>query len=138
MGSAAKLVVNLIIATTLQAFNEGMVLAARMGLDLDTLLEVIQTSRARSGIIEMKGKPVLQRDFTAFFPLRLMDKDLRLAMETAESLHLPMPVLAALKGVYTACVAADLGDEDYSAAIKLLERFAGVEVASSEGRSGTA
>jgi 3-hydroxyisobutyrate dehydrogenase-like beta-hydroxyacid dehydrogenase len=135
MGSSAKLVVNLIIATTLQAFNEGMVLAAKVGLDLDTLFEVVQTSRARSGIIEMKGPPVLQRDFTPFFPLKLMDKDVRLALETAESLHIPMPLLGALKGVYTACVASGLGEEDFAAAVKLLERYAGVEVASAANKS---
>jgi 3-hydroxyisobutyrate dehydrogenase-like beta-hydroxyacid dehydrogenase len=137
MGSSAKLVVNLIIATTLQAFNEGMVLAAKVGLDLDTLFEVIQTSRARSGIIEMKGPSVLRRDFTPFFPLKLMDKDMRLALETAESLRIPMPLLSALKGVYTACVASGLGEEDFAALVKFLERYAGVEVASSRTRGTT-
>jgi 2-hydroxy-3-oxopropionate reductase len=80
---------------------------------------------------------VLRRDFTPFFPLKLMDKDMRLALETAESLRIPMPLLSALKGVYTACVASGLGEEDFAALVKFLERYAGVEVASSRTRGTT-
>lgn len=86
MGIYAKLVVNLIIAVTLQAMNEGMILAAKAGVDPDIMLQVILSSRARSGIIEMKAPQILKRDFTAFFPLRLMNKDMGLVMD---AMHAP-------------------------------------------------
>jgi 3-hydroxyisobutyrate dehydrogenase-like beta-hydroxyacid dehydrogenase len=78
----------------------------------------------------MKGPNILKRDFTTFFPLRLMDKDMRLALETAEALRVSLPAVKAVKDVLGACVAAGQADEDMSSAIKHLERAGGVEVAS--------
>ena len=130
MGATAKLVVNLVIAAELEAFHEGMVLAAKAGLDPDLMYSVLMNSRARAGIFEMKGPNILKRDFSTFFPLRLMDKDMRLALETAEALRLSMPVVRAVKDVLGACVTAGQAEEDFSSAIKHLERAGGVEVAS--------
>lgn len=134
MGAYAKLVVNLVIASELEAFHEGMVLATKAGLDPDLMYSVLMNSRARAGIFEMKGPNILKRDFSAFFPLRLMDKDMRLALETADALRLPMPVVKAVKDVLGQCVAAGQAEEDFSSAIKHLERAGGVEVASRSHR----
>lgn len=130
MGATAKLVVNLVIAGELEAFYEGMVMATKAGLDPDQMYSILMNSRARSGIFEMKGPNILKRDFTTFFPLRLMDKDMRLALETAEALRVSLPAVQAVKEVLGACVAAGQADEDMSSAIKHLERAGGVEVAS--------
>lgn len=128
MGAYAKLVVNLVIAGTLQAFNEGMVVATKAGLDPEVMLQIILSSRARSGIIEMKAPQVLQGDFSPFFPLELMAKDMRLVRESAEALGLRLPVADTLSRVYEACRAAGLGGEDYCATIKPLEAEAGCTV----------
>lgn len=128
MGSYAKLVVNFIIAASLQAMNEGVVLATKAGVDPEVMLQIIQTSRARSGIIEMKAPQVLKRDFSPFFPLRLMDKDLGLVMDTAKFLKVPMLLGGALKQIYTACMAEGLAEEDFCATIKFLEEITDVEV----------
>lgn len=130
MGAYAKLVVNLVIASELEAFHEGMVLAMKAGLDPDLMYSVLMNSRAKAGIFEMKGPNILKRDFSAFFPLRLMDKDMRLALETADALKIPLPVVKAVKEVLGHCVAAGQAEEDFSSAIKHLERAGGVEVAS--------
>ena len=129
MGATAKLVVNLVIAGELEAFHEGMVMATKAGLDPDQMYGVLMNSRAKAGIFEMKGPNILKRDFSTFFPLRLMDKDMRLALETADALRLAMPVVRAVKEVLGACVAAGQAEEDFSSAIKHLEKAAGVEVA---------
>src|SRR6185436_11343986 len=126
MGATAKLVVNLVIAAELEAFYEGMVMATKAGLDPDQMYSILMNSRARSGIYEMKGRSILKRDFTTFFPLRLMDKDMRLALETAEALRVSLPAVQAVKEVLGACVAAGQADEDMSSAIKHLERAGGV------------
>lgn len=130
MGAYAKLVVNLIVAATLEAFNEGMVLATRAGLDPEVMSQIILSSRARSGIIEMKAPQILKRDFTPFFPLQLMAKDMRLVNESAEALNVQLPFAAALQKIFTACVAQGLADDDFAATIKHLEKQAGVEVRS--------
>jgi 3-hydroxyisobutyrate dehydrogenase-like beta-hydroxyacid dehydrogenase len=129
-GAYTKLVVNLVVATTLEAFNEGMVLATKAGIDPDLMLQIIQSSRARSGIIDMKGPQILKRDFNAFFPLKLMGKDMNLALETARELGASMPCVTALAEVYRQCLQDGLADEDFAATIKLLEKQAGVVVKS--------
>ena len=129
MGATAKLVTNLIISMQLEAYNEGIVLATKAGLDPALMVEMLMTSRAKCGIMEMKGTPILNRDFTPFFALKLMNKDMRLALETAESLGVCMPGLASLKQILSACMGSGLGEEDFSAMIKFHERNAGVEVA---------
>lgn len=131
MGAYAKLVVNLVIASTLQAFNEGMLLATKAGIEPGLMLQIIQSSRARSAIIEMKAPQILKRDFTPFFPLRLMAKDVGLIRETAAALRVPMPFADALEEVYRGCTEAGLGEEDFAASIKFLERRAGAEVKAS-------
>ena len=133
MGAYTKLVVNLIVATTLEAFNEGMVFATKAGIDPDLMLQVIQSSRARAGIIDMKAPQVLKRNFNAFFPLKLMSKDMNLVLETAKSLGTNMPCVTALAGVYQQCLTDGLADEDFAATIKLLEKHAGIEVKSKSG-----
>jgi 3-hydroxyisobutyrate dehydrogenase len=130
LGATAKLVVNLVIASELEAFYEGMLLATKAGLDPDQMYSILMNSRARAGIFEMKGPPILKRDFSVFFPLKLMDKDMRLALEAAEALGLSMPGVRAVKEVLAACVRDGQAEEDVSAAIKHLERAGGVEVAS--------
>jgi len=119
-GTSAKLVVNLIMASTLHAFNEGMVLAEKSGIDPATMLEIVLSCRARSGIIEMKAPKVIERDFTPFFPLRLMAKDIRLVLETAASLGLQLPQATALDRIYADAISGGLADEDFAATFKLL------------------
>lgn len=127
-GVYAKLVVNLIISGALEAFNEGMVLATKAGLDPELMYSVIMSCRARCGIFEMKGPQVLKRDFTPFFPLKLMAKDIRLVIETAEALGLELPAMKTVRDVYAKCIAEGLAEEDFSASIKHLEQIAKVEV----------
>jgi 3-hydroxyisobutyrate dehydrogenase-like beta-hydroxyacid dehydrogenase len=130
MGTFAKLVVNHVIAVTLEAMNEGMALAVKAGVDADVMMNIIQSSRARSGIIEMKGPQVLKGDFTPFFPLRLMSKDMGLVLDAAHSLNVPMPLTAIVREIYSNCLAEGLGEEDFCATIKWLEKAIKVEVRS--------
>jgi 3-hydroxyisobutyrate dehydrogenase-like beta-hydroxyacid dehydrogenase len=135
MGAYAKLVVNLVIAGTLQAFNESMVLATKAGIDPEKMLQIILSSRARSGIIEMKAPQILNRDFSAFFPLQLMAKDMRLVLESASSLGLELPVVTTLNEMYAKCIAAGLANEDFAATIKPLEKQAALEVKPATGHA---
>jgi 3-hydroxyisobutyrate dehydrogenase-like beta-hydroxyacid dehydrogenase len=130
MGAYAKLVVNLVIAGTLHAFNEGMVLATKAGIDPEAMVQILLSSRARSGIIEMKAPRILERDFTPFFPLHLMAKDIRLVLESAEALGMQLPLASALSDVYAASLADGLGSDDFCATIKPLEKGFSADVKS--------
>lgn len=128
LGLAAKLAMNAILSTMVEIFSEGFVMATKAGVQPQTLLEIMQSSLARSGIVDFKAPFVFKGDFTPYFPLKLMHKDLELAMEAAYAQGVSMPATAAVKEVYGAAKAQGKGDLDYAAVITFLEGLAGVEV----------
>jgi 3-hydroxyisobutyrate dehydrogenase/2-hydroxy-3-oxopropionate reductase len=128
LGLAAKLAMNAILATMVEIFSEGFVMAAKAGVPPQTLLEIMQSSLARSGIVDFKAPFVFKGDFTPYFPLKLMHKDLELVMEAAYAQNLTMPATAVVKEVYGAAKAQGKGDLDYAAVITFLESLAGVQV----------
>ena len=127
-GLAAKLAQNTIQATMVEVFCEGFVLAAKAGVRPETLFEVIQSSMARAALTDFKAPFIFKGDFTPYFPLKWMHKDLELAMETAFAQNVPMPAAAVVKEVYAAAKAQGKGDLDYAAVVTFLEELAGVKV----------
>jgi 3-hydroxyisobutyrate dehydrogenase-like beta-hydroxyacid dehydrogenase len=128
LGLAAKLAQNVIQSTMVEIFCEGFVLAAKAGLKPQTMMEVIQGSMARASLTDFKAPFIFKGDFTAYFPLKLMHKDLALALESAYAQNVPMPAAAAVKEVYGAAKAQGKGDLDYAAVVTFLEELAQVEV----------
>lgn len=134
LGLSAKLVQNAIQSTMVEIFSEGFVMAVKAGVKPQTMMEIIQSSLARSALIDFKAPFIFKGDFTPYFPLKLMHKDLGLAMEAAYALNVPMPIAAAVKEVYGAVKAKGKGDLDYAAVITLFEELAGAQVRA-EGKS---
>ena len=128
VGLSAKLAQNTIQATMVEVFCEGFVLATKAGVKPEVMLEIIQSSMARSGITDFKAPFIFKGDFTPFFPLKLMHKDLELAAEFGYAQSVPMPVLGAVKEMYMAAKAQGKGELDYAAIVTVLEEFAGVKV----------
>ena len=128
LGLSAKLVQNAIQSTMVEIFSEGFVMAVKAGVKPQTMMEIIQSSLARSALIDFKAPFVFKGDFTPYFPLKLMHKDLGLTMEAAYALNVPMPIAAAVKEVYGAVRAKGKGDLDYAAVITLFEELAGANV----------
>jgi 3-hydroxyisobutyrate dehydrogenase-like beta-hydroxyacid dehydrogenase len=127
-GHAAKLVMNLQIALIYEGFAEGLTLAAKLGVDAETLLPLINASMIRSGVVEYKAPFVLKRDFSPNFPLRLMRKDIRLALDAAKEARVRLPGLETVEEIYDVAMEEGQGDMDYAATLTLLEKWAGVEV----------
>jgi 3-hydroxyisobutyrate dehydrogenase-like beta-hydroxyacid dehydrogenase len=128
MGLSAKLAQNTIQATMLEVFCEGLVLATKAGVAPGTMLEILQSSLARAALTDFKAPFILKGDFAPYFPLKLMHKDLELAMEAGFVLNVPMPTLASVKEVYGAAKAQGKGELDYAAVMTFLEELAGVKV----------
>ncbi len=127
-GHAAKLVMNLQIAMIYEGFAEALTLGAKLGVDAETLLPLINASMVKSGVVEYKAPFILKRDFTPNFPLRLMYKDLRLALEAAKEMRVKLPGLETVEEIYEIAAEDGQGDLDYAATLTLLEKWAGVEV----------
>lgn len=127
-GQAAKLAMNLQIALIYEGFAEALTLATKLGVSPDTLLPLIQASMVRSGVVEYKAPFITRRDFSPNFPLRLMHKDIRLALEAAKEARVKLPGLETVEEVYDMATEDGHQDLDYAATLTLLEKWAGVEV----------
>jgi 3-hydroxyisobutyrate dehydrogenase-like beta-hydroxyacid dehydrogenase len=127
-GQAAKIVMNLQIALIFEGFAEALTLAAKLGVNLESLLPLIQASMVRSGVVDYKAPFILKRDFTPNFPLRLMLKDIRLARDAAKEARVKLPGLETVEEVYEMAAEEGQQDLDYAATLTLLEKWAGVEV----------
>jgi 3-hydroxyisobutyrate dehydrogenase-like beta-hydroxyacid dehydrogenase len=125
-GLAAKLSMNLMIALTYEGFAEALVLAEKQNVDLQALLSLINQSMVRSGVVEYKAPFVIQRDFSANFPLRLMHKDIHLMLEAARNNGVKLPGLETVDKVYQASVKEGHADLDYAATLLTLEKSAGM------------
>jgi len=127
-GQATKLVMNLQIALIFEGFAEALTLAAKLGVDIEKLLPLVQASMVRSGVVEYKAPFIVKRDFSPNFPLRLMLKDIHLALDAARESRVRLPGLEAVEEVYDVAAEEGHGDLDYAATLTLLEKWAGVEV----------
>jgi 3-hydroxyisobutyrate dehydrogenase/2-hydroxy-3-oxopropionate reductase len=128
MGLHAKLTQNLILSNLLQAFNEGMVLASKAGVDPELMLEVLDNSAAKSGLISFKAPYVFRRDFSTNFSVKWMHKDIGLMLESASELDVPLPLTGLTQQMFRAAIARGYGEDDICSTIKVLEEIAGVEV----------
>jgi 3-hydroxyisobutyrate dehydrogenase/2-hydroxy-3-oxopropionate reductase len=127
-GLAAKLTQNLILSNLLQAFNEGMVLSTKAGVDPALMLEILNNSAARSGLISFKAPYVLDRNFETNFSVKWMHKDIELMLEAAKDAKVPLQLTSVTERMFRAALDAGLGDEDICSTIKVLESESGVEV----------
>jgi 3-hydroxyisobutyrate dehydrogenase/2-hydroxy-3-oxopropionate reductase len=86
LGLAAKLTKNLILSNIMQAINEGLVGSAKAGVGPELMLEILNNSAARCGLIAFKAPAVSSRDFSTNFSLKWMQKDIRLAPDSGKEL----------------------------------------------------
>lgn len=128
MGLQAKLTQNLILSNILQAFNEGIVLSTKGGVDPELMLEILNNSAARSGLVAAKAPSILNRNFETNFSVKWMHKDLDLILESGRELNVPLPLTALTQQVFRAALAGGYAEEDFSSVIKVLENMVGLEV----------
>ena len=127
-GQTAKLAMNLQIALIYEGFAEALTLSTKLGLEAETLIPLVQASMIRSGVVDYKVPFILQRDFSPNFPLRLMHKDIHLALEAAREARVKLPGLETVEEIYDMASEDGHQDLDYAATLTLLEKWAGIEV----------
>ena len=127
-GLEAKLTQNLILSNIMQAFNEGIVLSTKAGIDPELMLEILNNSAAKSGLISYKAPFVFKRDFTTNFSTKWMHKDIGLALDSAQEQGVPLPVTSLTQQMFQAAISEGYGELDMCSTIRVMERWAGVEV----------
>lgn len=121
-GQTMKLAMNAILALEVGAMAEALALVTRAGLKGEQLVEVMQASMARSGVLDVKSPLMLKGDYKPSFPLRLMHKDLGLALDLANQLGVSLPATAAAREVYNYVKGEAKEDLDYSAVMRFWKK----------------
>ena len=128
MGLQAKLSQNMLLGGLLQAFNESFVLAAKAGVSPELLLDIVNNSAARSGMVSGKAPMVLARNFEPNFSVKWLEKDMALMLESCAEQGVPAPVTALSRELLRTAIASGYGEDDICGSIRVLEKLTGVEV----------
>ncbi|MBE3578260.1 MAG: NAD(P)-dependent oxidoreductase [Limnochordales bacterium] len=119
-GQTLKLVNQVICGLNLLAMAEGLALADRAGLDLNTVVEAVSGGAAGSWMVANLGPKVAAGDFTPGFMIKLQQKDLRLALEMAAELAQPLPGTALVHQLFRYLEAGGAAEEGTQALYKVL------------------
>jgi 3-hydroxyisobutyrate dehydrogenase-like beta-hydroxyacid dehydrogenase len=129
MGQTMKLCNNLLSATAVAVSSEAVVMGVKAGLDPEVMIDVINAGSGRNTATEAKfTRAVFPRTFDFGFTNGLMYKDVRLCLEEAEQLGVPMWVGSAVRQMFQLSATENGSDKDLTTLIKCIERWAGVEV----------
>lgn len=126
-GAAAKLCINLMVAAQMASLAEALTLAAKTGVDVGQMAEVVCASGISSKFLEVKSEKLIQSDYQAAFPLEHMHKDLGLMIRAADGAGAAIPATAAIHQLYTAAQAQGYGSEDFAAVYRLTRQMAGLD-----------
>lgn len=127
-GQMVKLVNQILVVVTMQAVAEALLFAQAGGLDLEKTLAAVGGGAAGSWMLNNRGPQVIQRDWRPGFTIDLQQKDLRLVLEAADQLGVPLPSTALVFQFYRSLQQLGLGDEGNHALVKALEHLAGFEI----------
>jgi 2-hydroxy-3-oxopropionate reductase len=128
-GQVAKACNQLVVAATIQAVAEALVLAKKAGVDPTKVREALLGGFAGSKILEVHGQRMLAGDFQPGFRSVLHRKDARIIRQTAEELGSPVPSFEIAAEALEHLVEVGRGDLDHAALVTLLEDAAGLRVA---------
>ncbi|MFZ3216042.1 MAG: NAD(P)-dependent oxidoreductase [Candidatus Acidiferrales bacterium] len=123
-GQTVKLAMNLILALEVDALAEALALTTAGGVPGERLIEVLQSSMARAGVLDVKAPLMLKEEYAPSFPLRLMHKDIRLALELARQQGINLPAATAAFGTYSAVKDTSTDDPDYAAVARFWRKTA--------------
>lgn len=121
-GQTVKLAMNLLLAVEVDALAESLALVTAAGIPGESFVEVMQSGMGRAPVLDVKAPLILKDEFPASFPLRLMHKDVRLALELARQRGVTLPVAAAAYATYSAVKDASKDDPDFAAVARFWKR----------------
>ena len=119
-GAQMKLVVNMVMGGMMTVFCEALALAGKAGLAEPDLLEVLDAGALANPMFKMKGAQIASGSFDPAFPLKHMQKDLRLALALGDSLDQPLFSAAAANESFKKAKALGLSDQDFCAVFRAI------------------
>jgi len=131
-GQLAKAVNQILVVVNQLAVSEALLLAEAGDLDLATTLRAVEGGAAGSWMLSNRGPQMIERDWRPGFTIDLQQKDLRLVLEAADELGVPLPGTAMVFQLYRALQRQGLGSEGNHALVKALELMSSIEVGSGD------
>ena len=120
-GAKMKLVVNMIMGGMLSIFSEGMSLGLKANLDGKQLLDILDAGAMSNPMFKIKGPMILNEDYTTSFPLKHMQKDMRLAVSLGDKLNLTLPVAAITNEAFKQARKEGAENDDIAAVYKTVK-----------------
>lgn len=129
MGQTMKLLNNLLSATAMAISSEAVVMGVKAGLDAKMIVDVINAGTGRNSATADKiPRCVIPRAFNTGFAIELLNKDVRLCLEEADALGVPMIVGTAVRQLLAITMASEGANADMTETVKPLEKWAGVQI----------
>jgi 3-hydroxyisobutyrate dehydrogenase len=127
-GQAVKVISNSVTAVNCATLAQALVVGRRAGVDLESLVEVMGAGSANSTMLQLKGRPMLEHDFSPLFKLEHMLKDVGLCLDEARTAGAPFPFAALARELYSAGVGRGLGEQDFAAVLEVVESLGDARV----------
>jgi 3-hydroxyisobutyrate dehydrogenase len=127
-GQMVKLMNQVLVVVNQLAVSEALLLGEAAKVDLATAIAAVEGGAAGSWMLSNRGPQMIGRDWRPGFTIDLQQKDLRLVLEAADELGVPMPGVALVFQLYRALQTRGLGQEGNHALVKALEEMAGFEI----------
>lgn len=127
-GQMVKLVNQILVVVTQLAVSEGLLFAQAGGLDLEKTLAAVSGGAAGSWMLSNRGPQMVQRDWRPGFTIDLQQKDLRLVLEAADQLGIPLLGTSIVFQLYRTLQAQGLGGDGNHALVKAIENMAGFQL----------
>lgn len=131
-----KLIHNYIAFANVASWCEGFALAAKEGLDMTKVIDIISAAGGRSGMMDLYGRPTLERDFTPHMSLANAEKDVRYYVRWLEEAGLPGFMAGAVHQTYALAAIMGHAGEGCTAVIKAYESLTGVEARLPDEKDG--
>ena len=123
-GQVVKACNQVVVALTIEAVSEALVLGSKAGVDPATIIEVLSGGLAANKVMEVRGRNFLEHEFTPGFRIDLHHKDLGIALQTAREYGVALPNTAAVDQMLQALRSNGRGDRDHSALLTHIEDLA--------------
>jgi 2-hydroxy-3-oxopropionate reductase len=129
-GQTCKVANQIIVALNIEAVSEALLFASKAGCDPAIVREALMGGFASSKILEVHGERMINRTFDPGFRIKLHQKDLNLALDSARAMGMSLPNTATCQELFNSCVAHGDGNDDHSGMVKALEKMAAHKVSS--------
>ena len=127
-GQITKVANQIIVALTIEAVSEALLLAAKAGADPARVRQALMGGFANSRILEVHGERMVKRTFDPGFRIELHQKDLNLALTTGRKLGVALPNTATAQELFNVCAANGGAAWDHSGMVKALELMSNFEI----------